>query len=132
MISVYSKNGELLNVIYNLSEFKQGERFDITDGGQYLQCAIMRGGAGKSYRAHKHLDKAGMYHIQEAFIIIEGMAKVHIYDNENNYVGDYPLIPGDISVLLKGGHSLEIEKDCLFWEIKSGPYSGQMFDKMFI
>ena len=134
MIKVYGKTGELLNIIYSVGDLKSFGREDITDKDQYLQCAIMNGERDKTYKAHKHITKsgAGEIHVQEAFILITGKAKVRIFDLDDSIMGDYQLITGDLTVLLNGGHSLELEADCILYEIKTGPYEGQEKDKIFI
>jgi mannose-6-phosphate isomerase-like protein (cupin superfamily) len=132
MIKVYSKSGLLLNVIYSLDDFNEGNRIDITDPSQALQCAIMKAEKGKVFKPHKHLNRKCDIHIQEAFIILKGKGKLRIYDFDDSPIGNYPLKEGDLTVLLQGGHSLEIEEDCMLYELKNGPYEGQSKDKWFL
>jgi hypothetical protein len=131
MIKIYSKQGHLLNVIYSFMDFKEG-RDDITDPREFLQCGIFLALKGKVFKPHKHLNKMVSFHIQEAFILMQGKAKVRIFDLEDNPVGDYPLRAGDLTILLRGGHSLEIEEDAIIYELKNGPYEGQSKDKIWI
>jgi hypothetical protein len=132
MINVYSKRGDLLNIIYSPNDFKDGSRFDITDQYQSLQCAIMKAESGKVFKAHRHLHKDCSVHIQEVFIILKGKASIEIFDFDDSSLGEYPINEGDISILLNGGHSLKIDQDCVLYEIKTGPYEGQTKDKIFL
>lgn len=134
MRKIFGKTGELLNIIYSVNDFKSFGREDITDKDQYLQCAIMNGERGKTFKAHKHITKSGTnkIHVQEAFILISGKAKLRIFDLDDSINGDYQLTTGDLTVLLNGGHYLELEENCIFYEIKTGPYEGQEKDKIFI
>ena len=133
MIKVYSKTGEVLNIIFNTDDLSEGKsRIDVTNPVEPLQCAIMRLEAGWVAKAHKHLNKNTYGHIQEVFVIVQGKAKLRIFDFDNTPIGDYTLRAGDVSILLLGGHSLEAEEDCLMYEFKTGPYEGQANDKTFI
>jgi hypothetical protein len=134
MIKIYSKTGELLNIICSVSDLYAGaNRIDITEPSESLQLGIMRGVAGKSFAPHKHLDKViGEVHVQEAFVLMKGRAYIRIFDLDDSFVGDYPMCEGDVSLLLAGGHSLILDEDSIFYEFKTGPYEGPANDKVFI
>lgn len=131
MIKVYSSTGVLLNVIFSLED-TQGERVDITEPSEFLQCGLIQAPAGKVFKPHYHLGREAKMHIQEAFILIKGKASVEVFDLDNHSVGIYPLKEGGLSVLLQGGHSLRIEEDSILYEIKNVPYEGQKKDKVWI
>jgi mannose-6-phosphate isomerase-like protein (cupin superfamily) len=132
MVKIFSKTGKLLNIVYQSEGFEGICRADITEPQEALQCAIVSAEAGKVFAPHKHLDRKCEIHIQEAFVILKGKAKIHVFDFDDSLVTTYPIKAGDLTVLLTGGHSLEIEEDCVFWEFKNGPYEGQAKDKIFI
>lgn len=134
MVNVYSKTGVLLNIICSVSDLQEGvNRIDVTDPDESLQLGIMRGVAGKVFAPHTHLDKEiGQVHIQEAFVVMKGRAHVRIFDLDDSPIGDYPILAGDVTILLAGGHSLILDEDSVFYEFKTGPYEGQLKDKIFI
>jgi hypothetical protein len=134
MIKVFSKTGQLLNIICSVSDLYAGtNRIDVTEPAESLQLGIMSGVAGKVFAPHTHLDKEiGQVHIQEAFVVMKGRAHVRIFDIDNSVVGNYPILTGDVTILLAGGHSLILDEDSIFYEFKTGPYEGQSKDKIFI
>lgn len=134
MIKIYSKNGGLLNVICSVDDLGINNRVDVTDPIYSLQLGLMQAPKGHVFKPHKHLDKEVQksLHIVEAFVIMKGKAKVRIFDTDNHPIGDYSLSAGDVTILLDGAHSLEIEEDCKMLEFKTGPYEGQANDKLFI
>ena len=60
---------------------------------------------------------------QETWIVIRGKIKVTFYDTNKTKICSKILKKGDISILFRGGHKLDIlKKDTIIYEIKNGPY----------
>jgi hypothetical protein len=90
---------------------------------------------GKTFPAHKHIWKPGPPRIipQESWVIIRGSVQVFFYDLDDRFIDSYVLYWGDSSVTLQGGHTYKIlENGTLVYEYKTGPYTGQENDKVFI
>lgn len=134
MIKTYSNKGELLNIICSPQDLGMSGRIDITLPEESLQFGMMQAQEDKSFKPHRHLDKyvEGPVHIVEAFVIIKGHGLIHIYDTDDTLLSTHVLKEGDVSLLLKGGHALEVREGCIFYEFKTGPYEGTQKDKVFI
>jgi hypothetical protein len=90
---------------------------------------------GKTFQPHKHIWKEGYDKViaQESWCVIQGSVKVMFYNLEDELIFEDVLKAGDASFTLYGGHNYEIlEDDTLVYEMKTGPYNGQEFDKQFI
>jgi hypothetical protein len=47
---------------------------------------------------------------------------VDFYDLDKSYVASTVLEAGDVALMNVGGHGFEILEDCLFVEVKQGPF----------
>jgi hypothetical protein len=73
--------------------------------------------------AHKPLER----HIQgtpEVLLVRSGRCELDLYDQEHRVVATRSLGPGDVAVLVAGGHGLRMSEDTVFLEVKQGPYLG--------
>ena len=70
---------------------------------------------------------------QESWAVIKGSVNVSFFDTDGTLLAKHILEPGDASFTLEGGHTYEIlEVDTLVYEYKTGPYTGQENDKVFL
>ena len=132
MEKIYSKvDGRLLHVIHRMHEF-QG-RQDVIPENNFLQCATLKMEKGKTFLPHKHITKDRHYPeqiAQESWVIIKGSVKCTFYDLDDSVLYETEIGKGDVIVLFRGGHSLEVlDKDTIFYEFKTGPYYGIEADK---
>ena len=58
----------------------------------------------------------------ETLVVREGNIMVDIYDEKNELVNTYSLLPNDIIVLIAGGHGFTFIEDGWMFEVKQGPY----------
>jgi len=135
-IKIYSQKDpdRLLHVVYRTSLFND-TREDIVPDEEYLQLAVMKHDAGRTFRAHKHIFKEvpSTSIAQESWYVVRGAVKATLYDEDFSHITDIVLEQGDLSITLYGGHTYEIMEDnTLVLEYKSGPYYGQKADKEFI
>lgn len=134
MEKIYSKvqPGVLLHLINRLNEV-QG-RTDVAPVEEFLQLATLKMGAGKTFKAHKHIDFIKETNIaQESWIVIKGSVKCIFYDLDNTIIAEPIIYPGDCSMTFRGGHNyLILEDDTIVYEYKTGPYLGQELDKVFL
>jgi hypothetical protein len=97
------------------------EFFTPPDFGQ--QLALMRRPAGEEIEPHTHLPvNRELVGTQEVLIMREGRMRVDFYDIDRSYVASTELNPGDVALMNVGGHGFEILEDCLFIEVKQGPF----------
>ena len=80
---------------------------------------------GKIVKRHRHkLVKREIFRTQEVLVILEGKAKVDLYDNKVKLLKSVVLSTGDTILLAQGGHRVEILEEAKIIEIKQGPYAG--------
>jgi len=138
MIKIESKVKEcLLHMVYREEDFTEA-RTELVDADQFIQCAYLKLDEGKTFRPHKHIWKHPGENYkrviaQESWVIIRGKVKVFYYDINGELLETYILNAGDSSFTLERGHTYEIlEDDTLVYEYKTGPYTGQKDDKVFL
>jgi len=136
MKKIYSKVDpiQLLHIVNKLEEIDN--RVDLIPPEQFLQLATLRMNKGKTFRPHQHIWKPTPVQqiiAQESWVVIKGSVKVDYYDIDQSFMGSEIIRPGDCTITLAGGHGYEIlENDTIIYEFKTGPYYGQMIDKMYI
>ena len=109
-------------------------RTDLSPDEEYLQISGRKLEKGLKVNAHKHIPIERKTDItQEAWIVFEGCIKGTFYDLDDSVLYETKIRKGDVIVLFRGGHSLEVlDKDTIFYEFKTGPYFGTEKDKEFI
>ena len=71
--------------------------------------------------------------ISKTFIFLDKLLEVSFFDIDGEFLEKHILNPGDSSFTLEGGHTyLILEDDTLVYEYKTGPYTGQKADKVFL
>ena len=133
MLSIYSKidpNKLILSLMRyeDISEY----RTDICPDEEYLQASGRKLKKGLKVKAHKHIKIERKTDItQEAWVVFEGCIKGTFFDLDDSILYETNIEKGDMIVLFRGGHSLEVlDEDTIFYEFKTGPYFGR--DKEFI
>lgn len=137
MTEIYSKidPDKLLHFIIRHDEIMV-ERFDAVCDKERLQVAVLNMHQGKTFKAHRHIERGVHTAIptQESWLVVTGKVMCMFYDTDGEDCIDTAILhPGDLSVTLYGGHNYEaMENNTRVIEYKSGPYFGQSLDKMFI
>jgi hypothetical protein len=136
MEKIYSKKepGKLLHIIYRKEDITEG-RIDIVSEENFIQCSSLNLKEGKTFKPHRHIWKERTRNViaQESWIVIQGKVKCIFYDLDDEILSEPILNVGDASFTLEGGHNyLILEDNTLVYEYKTGPYEGQIFDKIFI
>ena len=136
MKKIYSKveKDKLLHIINRYDEIEG--RSDVAPEDQFIQLATLRMEKGKTFRPHKHIWKPSSSPeviAQESWVIIKGSVRIFMYDIDDSLIGEEIIKKGDCSLTFEGGHTYEIlEDDTVVYEYKTGPYTGQANDKVFI
>ena len=109
-------------------------RVNVSPEEESLQSAILMLENQQTFRAHKHiLHKREMPMAQEAWIVIAGSVKVLHYDLDDTLINTSVLTAGDSTITYRGGHNyIALEDKTLVYELKTGPYLGQKYDKVFV
>lgn len=112
------------------------DRTDLAADSQFLQCASLRMNQGKTFRPHQHVWKPHVTSqciAQESWVVISGRVRCHFYDTNGTLLCERDLAPGDCSMTFQGGHTYTIlEDNTVVYEYKTGPYTGQANDKVFL
>ncbi len=136
MEQIFSKvNPEVLLHIISRKQDMLAGRKDIVPEDNFIQCSILNMEKGKTFRPHKHIWKERTRNViaQESWIVIQGSVECKFYDLDDTLLAKATLQPGDASFTLQGGHNYEILEDgTLVYEYKTGPYEGQLLDKVFL
>ena len=117
---IESSSGVLAGVIR--ANFKPANFEFVTPDDFGLQVAVMNRPSGYEILSHDHLpvDRA-LVGTQEVLLIRSGELRADLYDNRT-YMGSVRLGAGDTIILNSGGHGFVASEDCLFMEVKQGPY----------
>ena len=132
MEKVYSKIDPEKLIISTIKKEEITEyRSDISPAKEYLQVSARKIRKGVKVKAHRHIEVNRKSDItQEAWIVLSGSIKGVFYDLDGSFLTELTLQEGDVVVLFRGGHSLEVlEDNTVFYELKTGPYMGQENDK---
>ena len=140
MEKIYSKiePSRLLHIVCRLSEIEdqEGNRIDIIEPENFIQCSSLNMASGKTFKPHKHIFKKRTYEnqiAQESWVVIRGSVRCLFYDVDDIIIAKPILYAGDVSFTLGGGHTYQIlEDDTIVYEYKTGPYEGQKMDKVFL
>jgi len=127
-------NNKILHIVLKSKDIKDN-RLDLISPDNFLQSAALKFDKGKKFEAHRHLWKENNIDksiAQESWVVIKGKIKVLYFDEDETFLQDEILEAGDITITLEGGHAYEIlEDDTLVYEFKTGPYEGQIKDKVY-
>ena len=132
MERVYSKVNKdtLVLALMRYDEISE-YRTDLSPDEEYLQISGRKLEKGLKVKAHKHTPIERKTNItQEAWVVFEGCIKGTFYDLDDSVLYETEIGKGDVIVLFRGGHSLEVlDEDTIFYEFKTGPYFGVEADK---
>ena len=120
--SITDVTGRELALLVTGTIFNPGVDF-VTGNDLQQHVALMNRPAGYRIPAHTHLPIGrSVRGTQEVLVIQSGKMRVDIYDSKRVLVHSEILGPGDIAVLIEGGHGFSVIEECHFIEVKQGPY----------
>jgi hypothetical protein len=132
MIEQITYDNQLLALIVSQKFDKPGIHF-FTPNELSQQLAYMRHPVGKVIQPHVHNPVTReVQFTQEALFIRKGKLRVDIYNNEQEYLESRILDPGDVILLVTGGHGFEVLEEVEMIEVKQGPYVGEQDKTQFI
>ena len=74
---------------------------------------------------HNHIIRE-VNRTQEVLIIKNGKIKIDFYDTSKKYIKSTIVHKNDIILLASGGHGFEMLEDSELFEVKQGPYCGDI------
>lgn len=107
------------------AEFMPEKTTFVTPDSYYQQAGCVVYPAGGEVKRHLHLPlQRHLVGTPETLIIRKGCAEVALYSMDKAYLTTVVLKPGDIILLVSGGHGVRFREDTVLCEIKQGPYTG--------
>jgi len=126
MIDMVRSGDRLLAVIVSRNYQEHGIHFFTPDEFSQ-QLAFMRHPAGKVIEPHVHNPVSrNVQYTQEVLIVKSGKLRVDFYDQGRQYLESRILQGGDVILLAAGGHGFEILEEVEMFEVKQGPYAGDL------
>ena len=91
------------------------------------QLGYLKHPGGKVIEPHVHNSVTReVYYTNEVLFIRKGKIRVVFYDAEQRYLKSRLLEAGDVVLLISGGHGFEVIDDVEIFEVKQGPFAGDM------
>lgn len=126
MIEKVSSNADVLAIIVRAEFNKAGVEF-VTPNDYSQQLAFMKHPAGKVIDPHVHnAVKREVHYTKEVLFIRKGKLRVDFYLEDQSYLESRILSAGDVILLVSGGHGFEVIEEIEMFEVKQGPYAGDM------
>lgn len=96
------------------------------------QVATISRKAGDVVRPHVHLSqRRTVSGTTETLVVLSGAVILRLFTSAGEHVTNHMLVPGDVAVLVGGGHGLVFNEDSELLEVKQGPFvAGE--DKRFL
>jgi len=117
-------DGQLCAIIIGADYDESGIQF-LTPPNLSQQLASMSYPAGKVISAHTHNSvPREVTYTQETLFIRKGRLRVDLYTQDHEYRLSRVLGPGDVILLISGGHGFEVLEGLNMVEVKQGPYAG--------
>jgi mannose-6-phosphate isomerase-like protein (cupin superfamily) len=123
---------ELLALIVSHRYQETGIHF-FTPNELSQQLAYMSHPAGKLIPPHVHNPVVReVQYTQEVLFIRKGKLRVDFYSGQQVYIDSRVLGPGDVILLITGGHGFEVLEALEMIEVKQGPYVGEQDKTRFV
>jgi hypothetical protein len=120
---IYYKNKALAYIIR--SSFSPGKTTFLTPPEFKQQVGYIVYPAGGEVARHAHLNlERKLVGTSEVLIVKKGRCLIDIYNDDRELVATRELHPGDLMLMVGGGHGFRMLEDTVFLEIKQGPYTG--------
>lgn len=124
-------DGQVCAIVVRVGYDQSGIQF-FTPNDYSQQLASMSYTPGKTIAAHTHNPvRREVFNTQEALFIRKGKLRVDFYDRKRQYRTSRILGPGDVILLISGGHGFEVLGDLNMIEVKQGPYAGDADKSVF-
>ena len=117
---------QLLAIIIYSNFNKKGIHF-FTEDDLSQQLAFMNHPEGKLIQPHTHNEVIReVNNTQEVLFIRKGKLKIDFYTQNQQYIKSKILEAGDVILLIQGGHGFKVLEEVEMFEVKQGPYSGDL------
>lgn len=132
---IFSKKNKkkILGAIYRQKAISN-LRNNISPVNEYLQISTQRLKKGDTIKPHIHKKNIRITKsTQEIWLVLNGKISIKIIDIDKNVIHRFILNKGDMYILFRGGHTLNVlSNNAEFYEIKNGPYKKNFKDIEYI
>lgn len=126
MWNILDNNGNALAIVIKHDYDKKGITF-CTPDDYSQQMAFMHHDKGHVILPHVHNEvKREVLFTKEVLVIKRGKLRCDFYTDDHEYIKSIILESGDVILLASGGHGFECLEETEMYEIKQGPYAGEM------
>jgi hypothetical protein len=104
----------------------------VTHDDALQQVGFVVHPAGSEVKRHFHLPlERQIVGTPEVLVVRSGRCEMDVYDGNQQLVSTRELLPGDVMVMVGGGHGFRMLEDTVLLEVKQGPYFGAHEKKHF-
>ena len=122
---IITDRGEVLCYIIR-SNFEAKKTTFLTPQEFNQQVGFIVYKSGGKIAPHLHLPlERKLIGTSEVLILKKGKCLLDIYNDNHKLVATRELFPGDLMLMINGGHGFRMLEDTVFLEIKQGPYTGK-------
>lgn len=118
--------GTTMAIIVSYKYNEDGAHFFTPDDFSQ-QLGFMKHPGGKVIEPHVHNSvPREVHYTNEVLFIRKGRLRVDFYDTQQRYLKSRILEAGDVILLISCGHGFEVIEDVEMFEVKQGPFAGNM------
>jgi len=122
MYIVHDEAGSTVGAFFQAGPLGPGTFFG-TPPDWPLQIGTLNHPRGHVIPPHRHGIPAGRAVIrQEVLAVITGRLRCDLFDDHGSFRESREVGPGEVVLLVSGGHGVEFLEDTLAVEVKQGPY----------
>lgn len=126
MLNILDEEGRILAIVIKNDYDKKGITFCTPDDFSQ-QLAYMHHDKGHVILPHVHNEvKREVLFTKEVLVIKKGKLRCDFYKDNHDYIKSIVLESGDVILLASGGHGFACLEETEMYEIKQGPYAGEM------
>lgn len=105
--------------------FRPAETTFPTPDDLNLQVGYVVYPAGGEVARHSHRPlERHVTGTSEVIVVREGRCALDVYDDERRLIATRELEPGDVMLMVGGGHGFRMLEPTVLLEVKQGPYTG--------
>ena len=118
--------GSTMAIIVSYKYNENGTHFFTPDNFSQ-QLGYMKHPGGKVIEPHVHNSVTReVFYTNEVLFIRKGKLRVDFYDTQQKYLKSRLLEAGDVILLISCGHGFEVVEEVEMFEVKQGPFAGNM------
>ena len=126
MWEIFDDSGKTLAIVIKHDYDKPGITFCTPDDFSQ-QLAYMHHPTGHVILPHVHNEvKREVLFTKEVLVLKKGRLRCDFYTDAHEYIKSIELVGGDVILLASGGHGFVCLEETEMYEIKQGPYAGEM------